>query len=1250
MTYKYSYKKGDPLNIGTIRYEYKVTGVIGRGPYGNELYRIEKLHGEERYQGFVAKVATFPATHLPPLSLPEYIEIIQNDIRKHQEVQASSLARILAFAAEEKDKVVTTCTITEFLEGIPLAEKIGLKYSTAEIKSHRLNGEELKDLLQKICSSLAVLHDNGIVHGNLKPQNIYLLSTGETKFTDPDMARMLGRQRGRHLAPEDLSSQVWLAPEQLKNPTGSYNHKCDIWSLGLIMFQMMDGSYPFPGATIQDMVHNMSSPRVSRKELPYLPASLNVLLSHSLQKEPRHRCDSIHFLNQGIASGEFIKYCINNHPNQYFELKCSTKSCGLGFRTASSDISYNLHNERWIEYQDLTGPLAVEEEKCIRFRIWPRQHPRFQAVKTLGHDIQIRFVSSDDPDLAREKLIISLLPPPVFDVEEKEIVIEKEEINPSKRITLGLVLRQSKAVIEAIEAYLNNDSGLKAPVEGEMIGRGEILSARPNPYHISLQLNAEQIPTNTAKEAAHEHDVIEIPINLVLHLKSRTEPIQLNSYTLGHPFRLRMINRPKLTVKGVRENYPIQLEIYRGRGSFQGELEVTNKGGGEIRVTKINTLTSEGANATHYIRFEPLYKGRIVRGNAYTPFKYEVFTEKIPGNNIEIYLEFDQLLELANERWAQKIRLRTFIIIKDLREGRVLAIDFGTTNSTCAAYTDDWWNPLQELALYHSADDRIVPSVIQYFSDDCGKTLIGKPAEFKFREGHLNSFRSFKRHIGVPDKCYVIYPPEALGPPRINNADDLTRDFLYELHRQAEARMGYSFKRCIFTHPSRLSLQRIKAFKKLIEEAGFEEYCLLDEATSGAIDFIAEHQGEYGLVVFDFGGGTIDITFLLVNHSPSRISVIIEDVDGIPRFGGDDVTQAIQDIVLAQLAARDYTVLMPDNPFSCMLSSSEEKEASTNNRVLWSKLEDLKKEKLFQGEKQQVHPLVRLRVKDNATGQCRDEYVTGVKFDRDEIYGRIFKKITEGVEIVHNMLEKYETSDASSGNPLKRYILLSGRSSQIPLVMEIFEAYRQGKRPFYDSQMLQFAEARESVEPYSRTKFDEVRLTDRPKGCVVRGAATYVRALKTSNLQLTVTGLTDTNFSRFGMLRGGGLLEGPVFDEWIPRRRLYVPHYKEITRVDVESGKYALMERTYKFSFFKADNGRYLLADSINIYEHLGRGRENNNTVCQRVGVFTLERPADCHEMEVDGLLRIMLTDKHDLKVQAFIINNWIDAEIISES
>jgi hypothetical protein len=129
-------------------------------------------------------------------------------------------------------------------------------------------------LIVEMCEGLAHMHDNGWIHGDLKPRNILVMADGSVRLTDFGLAVELDGTHG-YLPP--AGSSDYMPPERWDEPltdrgtairTGS-----DIWALGITAYQLLTGRFPFPGGTAQARMAAATEYMSGRRELP-LPEEL----------------------------------------------------------------------------------------------------------------------------------------------------------------------------------------------------------------------------------------------------------------------------------------------------------------------------------------------------------------------------------------------------------------------------------------------------------------------------------------------------------------------------------------------------------------------------------------------------------------------------------------------------------------------------------------------------------------------------------------------------------------------------------------------------------------------------------------------------------------------------------------------------------------------------------------------------------------------------------------------------------------
>ena len=173
--------------------------------------------------------------------------------------------------------------VMEYIEGITLKEYIG--------QQGHLSWKETVYFLAQILRALQHAHDKGIIHRDVKPQNILLLENGTIKVTDFGIARMAHSETST-AAGSAVGSVHYISPEQAKGePT---DNKADIYSVGVVLYEMLTGKVPFDGDTAVSvaLMQLQKEPRRPREIDPNIPVGLEQITMRAMQKRPRDRYQS----------------------------------------------------------------------------------------------------------------------------------------------------------------------------------------------------------------------------------------------------------------------------------------------------------------------------------------------------------------------------------------------------------------------------------------------------------------------------------------------------------------------------------------------------------------------------------------------------------------------------------------------------------------------------------------------------------------------------------------------------------------------------------------------------------------------------------------------------------------------------------------------------------------------------------------------------------------------------------------------
>jgi len=171
--------------------------------------------------------------------------------------------------------------VMEFIEGSTLA---------AEIKKGPLAPETAARYGAQIASALAEAHSLGIVHRDLKPSNVMVTRHG-VKVLDFGLAKVLSAT-GVTKTDGVMGTPAYMAPEQVDG--GEPGKAADLFSLGLVLYEMAVGKLPFPGASLGQMLFSGAHPAVPRpsRERIGVPTSVDGLVAKLLEKDPAKRPQS----------------------------------------------------------------------------------------------------------------------------------------------------------------------------------------------------------------------------------------------------------------------------------------------------------------------------------------------------------------------------------------------------------------------------------------------------------------------------------------------------------------------------------------------------------------------------------------------------------------------------------------------------------------------------------------------------------------------------------------------------------------------------------------------------------------------------------------------------------------------------------------------------------------------------------------------------------------------------------------------
>lgn len=183
--------------------------------------------------------------------------------------------------------------VMEYVPGKTLKEYI--------IDNSPVAPEQAVKIMKQLASALAHAHQNQIVHRDIKPQNILMDAEGNVKISDFGIAMALSATSYTQTN-SVLGTVHYLSPEQARG--GTANKKSDIYSLGIVMFELLTGKLPFSGESAVSIAlkHLQTETPSLREVVPNLPQSLENVVLKATAKNPQHRYQSANEMEEDLST------------------------------------------------------------------------------------------------------------------------------------------------------------------------------------------------------------------------------------------------------------------------------------------------------------------------------------------------------------------------------------------------------------------------------------------------------------------------------------------------------------------------------------------------------------------------------------------------------------------------------------------------------------------------------------------------------------------------------------------------------------------------------------------------------------------------------------------------------------------------------------------------------------------------------------------------------------------------------------
>ncbi len=204
--------------------QFEILELLGRGGMG-VVYKARQLQLDR----IVALKILPPAD----ATAPDFVERFRREARSLAKLNHPNIVHVHDFGETNG----LYYFVMEFVDGANMRSLIG---------SGRMTSAEALAIVPKICDALQFAHEEGVVHRDIKPENILIDKKGRVKIADFGLAKLLGRTEADPqltVSGATLGTPRYMAPEQVDKP-GSVDHRADIYSLGVVFYEMLTGELP----------------------------------------------------------------------------------------------------------------------------------------------------------------------------------------------------------------------------------------------------------------------------------------------------------------------------------------------------------------------------------------------------------------------------------------------------------------------------------------------------------------------------------------------------------------------------------------------------------------------------------------------------------------------------------------------------------------------------------------------------------------------------------------------------------------------------------------------------------------------------------------------------------------------------------------------------------------------------------------------------------------------------------------------
>jgi predicted Ser/Thr protein kinase len=252
----------------TVAERYELEELVGHGGMSS-VYRAHDL--------LLERYVALKVLHEQYSADDDFVERFKREARSVAQLQHPSIVTVIDRGEQSGRQYI----VFEYVEGENLKELV--------VRKGRLEVREALEIAIEVARALGFAHQHGIVHRDVKPQNVLLNGDGRPKVTDFGIARSLDMDQGVTQTGTVLGTSNYIAPEQASGKR--VDQHSDIYSLGIVLYELLTGELPFPGESfVAVALKHVNDPPPSvldgRRDVPLRVAQA---VDRALEKDPERR-------------------------------------------------------------------------------------------------------------------------------------------------------------------------------------------------------------------------------------------------------------------------------------------------------------------------------------------------------------------------------------------------------------------------------------------------------------------------------------------------------------------------------------------------------------------------------------------------------------------------------------------------------------------------------------------------------------------------------------------------------------------------------------------------------------------------------------------------------------------------------------------------------------------------------------------------------------------------------------------------